>query len=253
MAINLGGSEISSIKLGSTNITSVYKGEELIWPVEEHKLNIILPEGLSVVDGEGNVFPNGEGYDDNKGLTGIGVNSEGHSFIFAIADEPMSTKGADDQGISTPKSWSNTLYGMNVPDLLNITSKAIVLQNFASKANTDAIMAALATSNNPSETDNAAWVARNYSAGVIAKGQWDLPAMGILKLIFDKKSEIQTLVNAIGMSYWNDIIWNVYCWSSNEKSSYISWYLAMFDGSASNFNGYKSSNIRFVIPIYTIN
>lgn len=30
--INLGDKEISSIKLGSTNVTSVYQGDTLIWP-----------------------------------------------------------------------------------------------------------------------------------------------------------------------------------------------------------------------------
>ena len=208
-----------------------------------------LPEGLSIVDGLGNVIPadNYEQYDEANGLTGIGVNSNGHKFIFAVADTVDAYSGSiDDGSISTRKYWSSYLWNVDVPGLTNYTDRTLAESDFASKANTDAIIEALGET---IETNNAAVVARSYSAGVIGQGQWDLLALGILRIIWNLKSSIQTLMTNINKSYWNRMLTDCWVWSSTEANSEKAWLMS---GSSSYYYTKTGNGYYFVIPVYTI-
>ena len=177
-----------------------------------------LPDGLSIVDEQGNIYPNGEGWTQDKGYTGIGISKDGHKFVMAIADN-IQNKDADDLSINTWKAWSNALHQFNIPDLPNMQIEQAV-QDFDSKSNTDAILAALATLQVSNETNNAAVVCRNYSKGVIGKGQWDLPASGILEIIYLSRSQIISLGNQIfGNESWGDLFNTADVWSSNEYNA----------------------------------
>lgn len=204
-----------------------------------------LPSGLTIVDGSGKVHTSYSTWNSGLGLTGIGVNSDGHQFIFGVATS-LTSSHVDDNSINTRKYWSDYLYGTDVYGLTNYTTSSQAEQDFNSKSNTDAIIAAMGSNG---ETDNAARVCRNYSAGVIEKGKWDLPALGILKIINNLRSSIHTLMSNIDKSYWNNILTSYWAWSSTEYSSYISWYY--------NFNYQRSSSNPkdinfFVIPVFTI-
>ena len=208
-----------------------------------------LPEGLSIVDGLGNVIPadNYEQYDEANGLTGIGVNSNGHKFIFAVADTVDAYSGSiDDGSISTRKYWSSYLWNVDVPGLTNYTDRTLAESDFASKANTDAIIEALGET---IETNNAAVVARSYSAGVIGQGQWDLLALGILRIIWNLKSSIQTLMTNINKSYWNRMLTDCWVWSSTEANSEKAWLMS---GSSSYYYTKTGNGYYFVIHVYTI-
>lgn len=214
-----------------------------------------IPEGISIIDGSGNIIPaaNYSEWNEDLGLTGIGVNSQGHKLVFGVADSWRSSH-EDDMTINTYKYWSQALYGVNVPGLTETTLSSVALQDFNSKANTDAILEALATSSNPSETNNAAIVCRNYSAGIIGQGLWDLPAAGTLDIIGDLHSELDTLIRVnMGKSYYEHFSpiggYNRYTWTSTEYSSNESWYLNL-NSSYPKFM-YKRGSLR-IVPVYTI-
>lgn len=206
-----------------------------------------LPDGLSIVDEQGNIYPNGEGWTQDKGYTGIGISKDGHKFVMAIADN-IQDKYADDLSINTTKAWSNALYSFDVPDLPNISIEQAV-QDFDSKSNTDAILAALATSWASNETNNAAVVCRNYSKGVIGKGQWDLPASGILDIISSFGSRIISLGNQIfGNGSWGDLFNVASVWSSNEYNTKRS---PRVDIWSLGFVNSDKTNTHHVVPVFT--
>ena len=204
-----------------------------------------LPSGLTIVDGSGKVHTSYSTWNSGLGLTGIGVNSDGHQFIFGVATS-LTNSHVDDNSINTCKYWSDYLYGTDVYGLTNYTTSSQAEQDFNSKSNTDAIIAAIGSNG---ETDNAARVCRNYSAGVIEKGQWDLPALGILKIINNLRSSIQTLMSNIGKSYWNNMLTSYWAWSSTEYSSSTSW---VYDFSYQTSGSGNKDNYTFVIPVFTI-
>lgn len=208
----------------------------------------VLPEGVSIVDGSGRVIPSDQANTWNKdmGLTGIGANSSGHSFIFGIADN-VDNSHQDDGSINTPKEWSVHLYGTYVGNGITSTiNRNTAESDFRSKENTDAIITDM---DSTVETDNAARVCRNYSAGVIGVGQWDLPALGVLKIINDLRTSIISLMTTIGKSYWNSLLDSYWAWSSTEYSSRSSWRFGF--GYQTSNDSYKN-NYDFVVPVFTI-
>lgn len=206
-----------------------------------------LPDGLSIVDEQGNIYPNGEGWTQDKGYTGIGISKDGHKFVMAIADN-IQNKDADDLSINTRKAWSNALRQFNIPDLPNMQIEQAV-QDFDSKSNTDAILAALATLSVSNETNNAAVVCRNYSKGVIGKEQWDLPASGILEIIYSSRSQIISLGNQIfGNESWGDLFNTADVWSSNEYNANSSLQANIWQ---MGFSRVSKINTYHVVPVFT--
>lgn len=200
-------------------------------------------------------------WNSKLGYTGIGINFEGHSFIVAIADDIIDEYNDLDLSIKTKKNWSKSLYEVDIPNLENINNEEEVLQDFSSKKSTDVILAALATSNNPDEIDNAAVVARNYSKGCIGKGQWSLPSGGILNIIHQLRPQINDLVKwTLNNFEWTPIL-TYHVWTCNEYNADRAWYGVMYTATggvdASYYLKYDDPSSymphsAFVLPVYTL-
>ncbi len=249
--------QLMIVKDGKYSMPSVfqYGGGDItypeLFPWDPKKWLANIPEGISIIDGSGNIIPaaNYSEWNEGLGLTGIGINSQEHKLVFGVADSWNGSRVVDDMTINTPKYWSQALSGVDVPGLENFSNSNVALQDFNSKANTDAILEALATSPNPSETNNAAVVCRNYEAGIIGKGQWDLPTVGILDIIRDLHSELDTLIRVnMGKSYYTHFD-SGGAWTSTEYDSIHSWYLKLSYASTGNNTKVHSYG---VIPVYTI-
>lgn len=252
--------------LQTNNQTIGRQDYDLVEEVGENYINIFggnstptpsvptyLPEGLSIVDGGGRIHVSSNTWTETLGLTGIGVNSENNQFIFAVADELNKTH-TDDNSIDTLKRWSLYLQSTvsSVVDITSTTDSTIALADFRSKENTDAIIAAVES---VSETDNAARVCRNYSAGTIKAGKWDLPALGILGIINNLVDPIGLLMDSINKHSWFSTLlgspdWDTRIWSSTEYGGWKAWDFCYFTNLPENNNKETSC---FVIPVYTIN
>lgn len=121
--------------------------------------------------------------------------------------------------------------------------------DYSAKENTEAILAALATSSNPDEINNAAVVCRNYSKGCIGKGQWDLPSGGYCKLINDNGRIIHSL-NTILREILKFGIISSSIWSS---TPYSSTSIRCYNPSSGKlYLTYRDQYAR-VVPIYLLN
>lgn len=258
--------QLMIMKDGKYSMPSVfqYGGGNIEYPelVQDIDPSIVLaniPEGICIIDGSGNIIPaaNYSEWNESRGLTGIGINYQGHKLVFGVADS-LSRINVDNMTINSLKTWSQALSDVNIPGLAETSSSATALQDFNSKANTDAILEALAISSNPSETNNAAVVCRNYEAGIIGKGLWDLPAAGTLNILRDLRTDLDTLIRVnMGKSYYyifNDEISVSYSYTSTEYDTANVWYIGI-DSEVDAFAITKVSKAEgscIVIPVYTI-
>lgn len=245
----------SAFQYGGGNI----EYPELVQDIDPSIVLANIPEGICIIDGSGNIIPaaNYSEWNEGRGLTGIGINSQGHKLVFGVADS-LSRINTDDMKINTLKTWSQALSNVDIPGLAETTDSAIALQDFNSKANTDAILEALAISSNPSETNNAAVVCRNYKAGIIGKGLWDLPAAGTLNIIRDLRTDLDILIRVnMGKSYYyifNDEISVSDSYTSTEYDTANVWGIGI-DSEIEVFaikQASKAEDSYRVIPVYTI-
>lgn len=232
---------------------------ELVQDIDPSAVLANIPEGICIIDGSGNIIPaaNYSEWNEGRGLTGIGINSQGHKLVFGVADS-LSRINTDDMTINSLKTWSQALGNINIPGLAETSSSATALQDFNSKANTDAILEALAISSNPLETNNAAVVCRNYEAGIISKGLWDLPATGTLNILRDLRTDLDTLIRVnMGKSYYNifnDEISVSDSYTSTEYDTANVWGIGI-DSEVEAFAIRRVSKVGasyIVIPVYTI-
>lgn len=231
---------------------------ELVQDIDPSAVLANIPEGICIIDGSGNIIPaaNYSEWNEGRGLTGIGINSQGHKLVFGVADS-LSRINTDDMTINSLKTWSQALGNVNIPGLAETSSSATALQDFNSKANTDAILEALAISSNPLETNNAAVVCRNYEAGIISKGLWDLPATGTLNILRDLRTDLDILIRVnMGKSYYNIFNDESSVSDSHTSTEYDTanvWCIGI-DSEVSAFairRVSKEDSYR-VIPVYTI-
>lgn len=208
--------------------------------------NSDLPEGVSIVDEAGGIHVSPfDTWNSGLGYTGIGINSEGHSFIMAIADNPQDQYSSD-LSINTNKMW-RTSDAMGTGTVKTL-EQAIL--DFNSKKNTD-------TWDFEGSIVEAVMTARNYSRGCIGKGQWDLPACGILNII---KSLTSAIVEVVRTKF-NNTQWinryggntHPYIWSSNLQSiGYQSSAWALSFGGSGFYSLRTTQTNSNVVPIYTI-
>lgn len=227
---------------------------------------INLPKGVSIVDASGrahSVSISGDSnWDNSLGYTGVGIKDQPnmvspyYSIIIGIADNVNGTPYySDDLSINTKKQWSSALDSVSIP---SITIKDInnLYDSFSSKENTDAILAALATSSNPNETDNAAVVARNYSKGCIGKGQWDLPSCGILNIIGSNSYKVKLAASRIlGNDSWEGISDQGQVWSSDVRRDTTAWnariYLTKPNFPENRYySAFRTGYGYYVIPVH---
>ena len=218
--------------------------------------NSDLTEEVSLIDAGGGIHVSPyDTWNSVRGYTGLGINggsaSNSVNLIMAVADDPNRSLKQDDLSINTLKKYSTILRGMEIPNLKITTSSASFVSDTGSKRNTDAIIAALATSSNPDETDNAAVVCRNYSKGCIGRGQWDLPSGAALYAIAyaynRRKSSFDKILELLEIP--RIIISGGYCWSSTGYSLDKSFALGMVSfREAVDFR----DNYYSVVPVYTL-
>ena len=115
-------------------------------------------------------------------------------------------------------AWSNTLYGVDLADLINYNSGPDAFADYSGKSNTDAI---ILQSGNENSSNNAAHYCRSQ---VLNEQQGYLPSGGELVVLRNNKNEIDSILITIGSKSigskcdeFNDDM--PMFWSSTEKDS----------------------------------
>ena len=192
---------------------------------------------------------------------GIAVITTERAFLVAL------TNATAEAGTSV--AWGG--YGTDVPGCTTTSNWLTAIEDFASEANTTAIIAKLnpnwdgsrptsakvsayidddtveTTGTNATSGAPAAEAARYYSCADVAAGQWSIPAMGILYLMWLNKSAINAALTACGGS----TITSDYNWSSTEYSSTYAWYVYFAAGNQNNSYKYNSYYLRCVAAFHS--
>lgn len=191
----------------------------------------------------------------DKTARGVAVITADNSFLVAKTNIKSSDGSA---------AWGG--YGTDIPNLPNITNLITAMGDFNSKANTDAILARLNPGFNgetPTDGRNSAHIDDNtviyehatyptkgapaaewcrcYASEDMGAGSWDLPAHGVLWVMFQNKAAINAALAACGgtaLSTGN------YCWDSTEYYGNLAWLLYFSSGHQSNNNKYNSYYVR---------
>lgn len=176
-----------------------------------------IPQGVSIMDGSGNIITDPSLWSEDLGLTGIVVSDGEHEIVLGL----FST---EEEATSTP--WSEAaLINTDVEGVINYKDENPT--GYESTSNTDAIIAALATSSNPNETNNAAVKCRNFSSGIYGAGKWDLPAL-----------------RHCGMFYWA----SEYYESIKNVAAYVGKYLADYNQVLLCSTEYDANNFAGAMP-----
>lgn len=155
--------------------------------------------------------------------------------------------------------------GVDINTLPNMVQSQAI-NDFDSKGNTDKIIAALnpgwdgeAVADNYMSghiDDNtvvysgspatkgapAAEACRYYSSGTIGAGRWDLPAFGIMYLMYINKSKINACLTAMG----GTALTNDYNWTSTEYSGHYAWYITLYSGTQNLTSKNSAYSVRAV-------
>ncbi len=191
-----------------------------------------------------------------KTARGVAVITADHAFLIAKSNaKPVS---------GTTLAWGGN--GTDVPDCTTTSSWLVAIEDFDSKANTDAIIAKLnpnwdgsqpedsknsgyvdddtsvTTGTNATKGAPAAEAVRYYSSEDMAAGSWDLPTMGILYLMWLNKAAINTALTTCG----GTALTNDYNWSSTEYSANSVWFLSFASGYQYNTNKSNANYVRAV-------
>ncbi len=189
-----------------------------------------------------------------KTARGIAVITTERAFLVALTN----AKPVEGSAVA----WGG--YGTDVPGCTTTSNWIVAIDDFASEANTTAIIAELnpnwdgsqptsskvsayvdeetkiTTGSHATTGAPAAEAARYYSSADVAAGQWSIPAMGILYLMWLNKAAINAALTACGgTTFTNDANW-----SSTEYSGYNAWYLNFYSGSQYNSTKYNGSYLR---------
>lgn len=191
-----------------------------------------------------------------KTARGIAVITTERAFLVALTN----AKPAE----GTSVAWGG--YGTDVPGCTTTSNWIVAIDDFASEANTTAIIAALnpnwdgsqptsakvsayvdeqtkiTTGSNATTGAPAAEAARYYSSADVASGQWSIPAMGILYLMWLNKAAINAALTACG----GTALTNDAHWSCTEYSAYYAWYVSFATGYQYYYSKYPSYYLRCV-------
>ena len=140
------------------------------------------------------------------------------------------------------KYWSMKYF--DVPGLDNIANSTMALQDIDGKKNTS-VASAYCQSNGKSCP--AFEYVNSYKTEGTQAGDWYLPAMGELNIIYGNKDILNTALGKIGGT---KLISNYY-WSSSEKSGNIAWCLRFSNGNVSSSykEGTNAGNIFYARPV----
>ena len=184
------------------------------------------PNGVYVLSTD-NMLYKKEGWDaaNNANAVGVAVLSDDCRFVISK------------QEASGGMIWGST--GTPSGCFMN-TDKSAALQDFAGKANTDAVITAYG------ENANAAYYCRN-TEGLFPDGRKGyLPSSGEWKAVYDNKSEVVACMSLIGgTSFKND-----YYWSSSLADLYNAWLLDWTNGNVNyGARGYYNYCVRAVASL----
>ena len=184
------------------------------------------PNGVYVLSTD-NMLYKKEGWDtaNNANAVGVAVLSDDCRFVISK------------QGASEDMIWGST----GTPSgCFMSTDKSAALQDFAGKANTDAVITAYG------ENANAAYYCRN-TEGLFPDGRKGyLPSSGEWKAAYDNKSEVVACMSLIGGTSFK----NEYYWSSSLADLYNAWLLDWTNGNVnSGARGYYNYYVRAVASL----
>ena len=212
----------------------------------------MAPLGVWCEATDGTLLAASEWAGSGKTAQSVVVVTADHQFRVALANIETNTA-----------AWGGT--ETDIPDIVN-KYQIDAINDFDSKGNTDKIIAALnpGFANEPltnaytsghidantveyngnpaTKGAPAAEGCRNYSSGTIGAGRWDLPAFGIMYLMYINKAAINACLTAMGgttlTSDWH--------WISTEYSAYNAWFFYLFSGSQHYNNKYFAYYVRAV-------
>ena len=198
-----------------------------------------------------------------KTARGVAVITADHAFLIAKSNaKPVS---------GSSLAWGG--YGTDVPNCTTTSNWLVAIEDFNSKANTDAIIAKLnpnwdgsqpedsknsgyvdddtivTTGTNETKGAPAAEAVRCYSSEDMAAGSWDLPTMGILYLMWLNKAAINTALTTCG----GTALTNDYNWSSTESSANNVWFLSFAPGYQYLNYKYSATYVRAVAAFQSLN
>ena len=129
---------------------------------------------------------------------------------------------------------------LDIPGLTNYRDKTAAQGDYNGKSNTSKIIAH--RNSNRYETP-AVDYCYNYVTTGTKKGDWYLPALGELQLIYKNRSTLNNSLSKVGGTQLET---NWY-WSSSEYNSYNAWIFDFYLGSWSANNKYNSVYVRPVL------
>lgn len=184
------------------------------------------PNGVYILSTD-NMLYKKEGWDaaNNANAVGVAVLTDDCRFVISKQEAPDAM------------TWGST--GTPSGCFMN-TDKSAALQDFAGKANTNAVITAYG------ENANAAYYCRN-TEGLFPDGRKGyLPSSGEWKAVYDNKSEVVACMSLIGGTSFK----NEYYWSSSLADLYNAWLLDWTNGNVnSGARGYYNYCVRAVASL----
>lgn len=150
-------------------------------------------------------------------------------------------------GTDATLCWGKNLFQKDVAGITEATDKSVAQTDFNGKTNTDAIIAAYGQHNVDMDSRDMCKVLASYTEGGFT--DWYVPAAGQLYEMYNKKSDINTALQNIGGTAFNE---SDYYWSSSESNVSHAWIVYFeFDYVNDSFkDNYR--RVRFVRDISTI-
>lgn len=168
------------------------------------------PIGVYIVHTNGKVYPRTDWKSsENSKAVGVGVKTSNCSFIIA-PDEKTSIQ------------WGG--YGTLINGCTTTTDNTVAIKDYRGKANTDAIIAQLGTTDEYAGNWCRKYVFKNGKNGY-------LPSEGELYEAYQNKAEVDACMALIGGTpLYDSSVNNYWKWSSTQSSANYAWGLVWDDG-----------------------
>lgn len=173
--------------------------------------------------------------------TPIGIVVDAENYL-AVALTDINSSGAAG---STAMVWSGTTY--DIPSLDNCTSSdSLTSCGTDGRANTTAILSCGSScGTTPAATATSSYEPNGCSADFCKAGQWFLPSMRDLIMLYNAKSYVDASLS-LTASLGAETLMSNYYWSSTEYDSFYMWRLHMNTGDRLYY--YKINDAGYVRP-----
>ena len=224
---------LSCEELGFTDTADKCDGDAMIkCPTDYSKVFCRAYPTTKVCDTIGDVL-----YDDKSCAIDINNLDSNRTPIGVVFDVSRKLAIALEQGSSL--KWASSR-NYDIPGLTNYSSSSAAKGDYNGKSNTSIIIAH--GDSNGYETP-AADYAYNYSTTGTNKGDWYLPALGELQLIYNNRTTLDNSLSKVGATQLGTHTY----WSSSEYNSNYAWNLGFYIGYWSG--EYKNSYYSYGRPI----